>query len=83
MFGQRIEPRLLDLKTGEFTSGDPYTFDMSKALKDPATSMVLDAAQDPAGIKRRSNVVEVYLVKTSRATSAKWYCLSTAPVYGR
>ncbi|MDN6683089.1 MAG: Na(+)-translocating NADH-quinone reductase subunit C, partial [Enterobacterales bacterium] len=23
LFGQRIEPRLLDLKTGEFTSGDP------------------------------------------------------------
>lgn len=33
LFGQRIEPRLLDLKTGEFTSGNPYTFDMSKALK--------------------------------------------------
>lgn len=78
LFGQRIEPRLLDLKSGEFTSGDPYTFDMGKALKDPATSMVLDAAQDPAGIKRRSNIVEVYLVKNEQGNIGQ----VVLPVYG-
>lgn len=66
IYKSRITPRLLDLKTGELLDTDPANFNQSQALKDPQQSIALDASQDPAGIKRRSNVVEIYLVRDAQ-----------------
>ena len=41
-------------------------------------STTLDASQDPAGIKRRSNLAEIYLVRDA-AKSIEKSCL---PIYG-
>lgn len=62
-FATRIEPRLLDLQSGEFLKQDPATFDRSQALRDNQMSIALTPAQDIAGIRRRANVVEIYLVR--------------------
>lgn len=78
LFGERIEPRLLDLKSGEFTAGEPNSFDMSKALKDPNASTALTPEQDLAGIKHRSNIVEVYLVKDAQGKIGQ----VVLPIYG-
>lgn len=78
LFVDRIEPRLLDLQNGEFVTGSTVSFDMNRALKDPQVSTALDSAQDVAGIKRRSNQVEVYLVKDGQG-EVKQVIL---PVYG-
>ncbi len=63
LYAKYIEPRLVDLDTGDFVEGDAATFDQRKAAKDPATSVKLTAEQDVANILRRSNTGIVYLVK--------------------
>lgn len=78
VYAERITPRLLDLKTGELLTKDPASFNPSQALKDPAQSLSLDASQDPAGIKRRSNIVEIYLVKNA----SKQVQEVVLPIYG-
>ncbi len=60
---RRIEPRIVDLRTGEFDrSFDPSTFDGRAAARDPQTSAPIPAERDLADIKRRSRYQEVYLV---------------------
>jgi len=78
MYAERITPRLLDLKTGDLLAKDPASFNASLALKDPEQSLSLDASLDPAGIKRRSNVVEIYLVKDA----SKQVQEVVLPIYG-
>ncbi|CAM3993241.1 Na(+)-translocating NADH-quinone reductase subunit C [Vibrio neonatus] len=63
LFGNYIEPRLVDLKTGDFVEGDAAAYDQRAAAKDPAQSIRLDPADDTAKIIRRANVGTVYLVK--------------------
>lgn len=64
---KRIQPRLVDLKTGKYVSkvdGKTVdTYDQRAAAKLPAESKALDAATDIAGIKRQANVAKVYLVE--------------------
>lgn len=60
-FNKYIEPRLVDLNTGDFVANQA-NFDAAKAAKDPATSIVL-GEDDIAKIGRRANYAEVYLVK--------------------
>lgn len=79
IFRERITPRLLDLKTGNLLDSDPAMFNQTLALKDPEQSVLLDAHDDPAGIRRRSNVVEIYLVKDALQKVQK----IVLPVYGR
>lgn len=62
LFAERISARLVDLKTGQLLDKDPTKFNQALALKDPEMSLTLEASQDPAGIKRRSNLAEIYLV---------------------
>ncbi|MFK3663095.1 MULTISPECIES: Na(+)-translocating NADH-quinone reductase subunit C [Enterobacterales] len=78
VFAERITPRLLDLKSGDLLDKDPESFNQGLALKDPAQSTVLEANQDPAGIKRRSNVVEIYLVKDQQQKIQE----VVLPIYG-
>lgn len=78
VFAERITPRLLDLKSGDLLDKDPESFNQGLALKDSAQSTVLEANQDPAGIKRRSNVVEIYLVKDQQQKFQE----VVLPIYG-
>ena len=55
LYSERIEPRLVDLNSGEFVAGKAAAFDLGSALRDDAKSVALPAGDDPAGIKRRSN----------------------------
>ncbi|MFA0195572.1 Na(+)-translocating NADH-quinone reductase subunit C [Vibrio artabrorum] len=63
VFAEKIEPRLVDLATGDFIDGDAAAYDQRKAAKDPAQSIKLSAGDDVAKIIRRANTATVYLVK--------------------
>jgi Na+-transporting NADH:ubiquinone oxidoreductase subunit C len=78
IFAERISPRLVDLKTGELLDKDPATFNQAQALKDPQMSIALEPSQDPAGIRRRSNLAEIYLVRDEQ----KHVQEMVLPVYG-
>jgi Na+-transporting NADH:ubiquinone oxidoreductase subunit C len=61
---EKIETRLVDLDSGEYTDViDATIYDAKKAAKDPATSKALSADLDIASIKRRAKYASVYLVK--------------------
>ncbi|MCU6662996.1 Na(+)-translocating NADH-quinone reductase subunit C [Silvania hatchlandensis] len=77
-FAARITPRLVDLATGELLDREPSTYNQSQALKDPQRSTELEASQDPAGIKRRSNTAEIYLVRDEQQRVQE----IVLPVYG-
>ncbi|ELR65192.1 Na(+)-translocating NADH-quinone reductase subunit C [Photobacterium marinum] len=67
-YAQFIEPKLVDLKTGEFVEATEagQTAEQYKqrvAAKDPAQSIKLTADQDVAKIIRRADVATIYLVK--------------------
>ncbi|MEP0072306.1 MAG: Na(+)-translocating NADH-quinone reductase subunit C, partial [Marinomonas sp.] len=69
---ERIETRLVNLETGVFATQEeldaagisPDTYDQQAAAKDPALSVALAGANDPASIKRRAKFASVYLVKS-------------------
>jgi Na+-transporting NADH:ubiquinone oxidoreductase subunit C len=77
-FTQRITPQLVDLNTGALLKQDPASFNQALALKDAEKSITLDASQDPAGIKRRSNIAEIYLVRDAQQRVEKM----VLPIYG-
>ncbi|MDD1783455.1 Na(+)-translocating NADH-quinone reductase subunit C [Enterovibrio sp. ZSDZ35] len=64
-FEKFIEPRLVDLKTGDFvgTVEEAKNFDLRIASSDPTQSEKLTADKDIAKIGRLSEVAKVYLVK--------------------
>lgn len=82
-FAARITPRLVNLATGELLDKDPGKFNQAQALKDPQQSIALDASQDPAGIKRRSNRRKFIWCATRSRRLSRWYCRSTAMACGR
>ena len=62
----QITPRLVDLRTGEFSDAqDPLTFDQQKASKDPDMSQQLTGEQDIASIRRRADSSTVYVVENT------------------
>ncbi|PNH80336.1 Na(+)-translocating NADH-quinone reductase subunit C [Vibrio diazotrophicus] len=63
LYSKYIEPRLIDLDSGDFVKGDATTFDQRKAAKTPSESVKLSPEEDVAKILRRSNTSVVYLVK--------------------
>jgi Na+-transporting NADH:ubiquinone oxidoreductase subunit C len=61
---KRVETRVVDLASGEYTNAvDPATYDEREAVKNPALSQKVPADQDIALIKRKPKYVTVYLVK--------------------
>ncbi len=63
---EQIEPRIVDLASGEYAAEDqfdPETFDQRAAAKDPNLSVSISAEKDLAGIGRREKYSLVYLVK--------------------
>lgn len=64
VFGEKIETKIVALKSGEYVDFDqPETFDQRKASKNPAESELIPTKLDIASIKRRSKNAPVYLVK--------------------
>ncbi len=59
-----IEPRVVDLATGEYAEDiDPGTFDPAAAALDATTGVVIPTDQDLANIRRRAGHAVVYLVR--------------------
>jgi len=68
VFERRIEPRVVDLRSGRFTDViDPAGYDERLAERDPALSEAVPADADIAQIKRRPNFATVYLVRSESA----------------
>ena len=58
-----IEPRMVDLETGEYTEDlDPTTFNALMAAGDPQLGIAIPQDLDIAGIRRRARYAPVYLV---------------------
>lgn len=63
-FEENLVPRLVDLQTGEYVeAGDPGSFDMDTAMKDPAQSV--DAPANEAKVQRLPKQALVYELKTA------------------
>ncbi|AFJ48198.1 Na(+)-translocating NADH-quinone reductase subunit C [Shimwellia blattae] len=77
-FDSQVTPRLLDLKTGTLLDKDPASFNPTLAARDPAQNTTLGGDQDPAGIRKRANVVEIYLVRDAQKQLQE----IVLPVYG-
>jgi Na+-transporting NADH:ubiquinone oxidoreductase subunit C len=61
---KQVESLVIDLETGALAEGvDPQTFDQAKADSDPKYVEAIAKSDDVAGIKRRSRLQKVYLVK--------------------
>jgi Na+-transporting NADH:ubiquinone oxidoreductase subunit C len=75
---KKIETKIVDLATGEYVEGlDVESFNQLSEAKDPKTSILIEASEDLAKIKRRSKRAKVYLVKEDGRTSK-----IILPVYG-
>ncbi|MEJ2534656.1 MAG: Na(+)-translocating NADH-quinone reductase subunit C [Gammaproteobacteria bacterium] len=62
-FAERIETRIVDLETGEFTdSVDPEGYNQRTASRDPELSAAVPRSLDVASIGRRARYAPVYLV---------------------
>ena len=62
VYAERIEPRVVDLASGDYVDG-VENFDARAAAKDPAQSIRINPEDDKAGIQTRAKYAEVYLVK--------------------
>ena len=78
LYAKFVEAKFVDLNTGSYVEENAATFDQLKNVKDLTKSTDL-TGKDVAGIKRRSNVADVYLVKNAQG-NVESYVL---PVYGR
>ena len=60
---QKITPKVVDLRTGEYTDEfDPDDYSGFEAARDPAQSRTLSGEKDIAGLSRQENYSTVYLV---------------------
>jgi Na+-transporting NADH:ubiquinone oxidoreductase subunit C len=76
---RQIESRVVDLATGEYVDDvDPTTFDALAAANDPALSIAIPSAADPARIGRRAKYAPVYLVRQAEEIEE-----IILPVYGK
>ena len=67
---QRVEPRVVDLESGQFAEDiDPLKYDQRKAAKDPTRSTALSKDEDIASIGRRARYATVYFVREGDAIS--------------
>lgn len=63
LYNQYVHPRLIDLRSGEFTTGfDTETFNSLLLVNDPAQSTQVPAEKDIANLNRIENFSVVYLV---------------------
>jgi Na+-transporting NADH:ubiquinone oxidoreductase subunit C len=63
-FAERIESRVVDLETGEFSDRfDPESYDQRAAARDPELSAPIAKADDIASIGRRAQYAPIYIVR--------------------
>lgn len=62
VYAERVEPRIVDLATGEYVEG-VKDFDARAAAKDPQQNVRIKPEEDLAGIQTRAKYAEVYLIK--------------------
>ncbi|MCK9606785.1 MAG: Na(+)-translocating NADH-quinone reductase subunit C [Methylomonas sp.] len=63
-FKERIEAKIVDLKTGDYVDNiDPAEYDQRKAAKDPAQNEVIPVDKDIANIRFKAKYAKVFLVK--------------------
>nr|WP_306803844.1 Na(+)-translocating NADH-quinone reductase subunit C [Providencia sp. PROV129] len=77
VYGERIEPKLLNLKTNEL-SDSTGRFVLNDELRSDETSIALSPQEDIAKIRRRANSAEIYLVKDDSGKVSQ----IILPVYG-
>jgi len=78
-FFEHVQSKIVDLQSGEYSKEfDLSTFDERKFARDPSTSMELQAEQDIARIKRRTNYARVYLIPGQQGKITK----IVLPVHG-
>lgn len=67
-FAEQIEPKLVDIETGDYVEGiDIEAYDQRKAARDPAQSIAIPADKDIAHIRTKAKLAKVYLVKKGDA----------------
>lgn len=76
IFSSRVEPKIVDLETGETEDDDP-AFDPRKAAKDPGASVEVEGSLD-IGQARRETKTRVFLVKNDGGDLEQ----VVLPVYG-
>lgn len=64
IYAQNIEPKIVDLSSGEYVDGIT-NFDAKVAAKDPNQNVVISPENDKASLRTRAKYAEVYLVKNS------------------
>lgn len=63
-FAEKIEPKLVNLETGEYVEDmNVAEYDQRKAAKDPALSVAIPKEKDIAHIRVKAKVAKVFLVK--------------------
>ncbi|NOL49626.1 Na(+)-translocating NADH-quinone reductase subunit C [Pelistega europaea] len=62
VYQERIEPKVVDLATGDYVAGLDH-YDMRAADKDPQQTVSINPDEDFAGLRHRTKYAEVYLVK--------------------
>lgn len=68
VYAERVEARVVDLATGEYTDAvDPETYDPRQAVRDPELSEALDPEIDIASIKRQERYAPVFLIQQGDA----------------
>lgn len=79
LYDERIETRIVDLESGEYTDAvDPIKYDQSAASRDPEMSEALSGKEDIASIKRQADYAPVYTVKNDDG-SIRCYIM---PIHG-
>ncbi|MEW9906553.1 MAG: Na(+)-translocating NADH-quinone reductase subunit C [Candidatus Symbiodolus clandestinus] len=63
VFKQRLEPRLVDLLSGQFAMGNAEVFDPYQAAQQKQQSLAIAPEQDSAQIQHRANQQRIYVVK--------------------
>jgi Na+-transporting NADH:ubiquinone oxidoreductase subunit C len=63
-FAERIEPKIVNLETGEYDeSVNVDEYDQRKAAKDPKQSMAIPKEKDIAHVRTKAKLAKVFLVK--------------------
>ncbi|MCK5667229.1 MAG: Na(+)-translocating NADH-quinone reductase subunit C [Thiotrichaceae bacterium] len=63
-FAEKIEPKLVEMASGEYVEGmDITAYDQRKAAKDTAQNVAIPRDKDIASIKVKAKIAKVYLVK--------------------
>jgi Na+-transporting NADH:ubiquinone oxidoreductase subunit C len=65
-YNKFVEPKMINLDTGEYVEGDTAMFDERRNARDASKSIKLE--NDVAGINRRSNTAVIYLVKNEQGS---------------